>query len=1042
MQGNPGIRAFQVGLMLALLLPLHAGAWQITTVDGLLGDVGRYASMAVLPNGQPAISYFDATSQALRYAEYDGANWNVYTVATGVGTTDVYNSLAVVGGEPAITYYQYGATSGTRILKYAYRTGGPGGPWTIETVDANPLSGAYNSLAVDPGGNPAVSYLDRANFRLRYAIRLAGSWSATTVDPNSVQGFTSLAMVPDPNTGTPRPAISYSGAGKRLMFAWHDGVQWQRKVIDENAQYEDTCLAVVGGRPAIAFFDATNGHLRFARHYGANFNFGWFKWIVAPGSAANPVGRYPSLIELPVGAQTPLISYHRADPSGGLALAYWADPNDATPDWATMLVEGPRTLGLFTSLRRVSGRAAIAYYDQAAGNLKYAWLDQDCNGSGVPDELEGDLEPTIEVEPEDAEVCVGATAVFSVEAGTGPGTVLHYEWHEITDGDDIIVGEDQSWYETPPVTLADDGKVYRVRVFTDCGEVWSVDAVLSVFANPTPTISANPGETLCAGTTITLDAGEGYSEYQWSTGERSQSIEVTEPGTYSVTVWDVHGCTGSDEITITLEDEPPTIFCPGPATVETDEDVCFASVENLELNEPEVEDNCGVAGVVNDLQTLFPDGQIPVGEYTVTWTVTDTAGLTATCEQTLIVVDAQPPATACPNALTVEADQGACLATGIELSPPETWDNCEVDSVSNDFESLFPDGEVPVGEHTITWTVTDTAGLTATCEQTLIVVDAQPPAIACPPDVTVNVDAGDSRDNGFCYASNVDLGQPEVADNCDVQSVTNDAPEVFPLGQTVVTWIVTDTAGLTATCTQTVTVVDNVPPLVFCPPAVTFETDADVCFATGVELDLPETWDNCEVDSVTNDFESLFPDGEVPVGEHTITWTVTDTAGLTATCEQTLIVVDAQPPVISACPPDRQVIPVNNIALVPDMTGEVVAVDNCPGEPTVTQAPPAGTVIGVGQTLVTMTVTDASANRAQCTVTLTVTLGPTLCPGDMNCDGEITFADIDWFVEALAGPESWTHDPCPWLNADTNGDSDVTFADIDGFVAAIGTTCP
>jgi len=68
--------------------------------------------------------------------------------------------------------------------------------------------------------------------------------------------------------------------------------------------------------------------------------------------------------------------------------------------------------------------------------------------------------------------------------------------------------------------------------------------------------------------------------------------------------------------------------------------------------------------------------------------------------------------------------------------------------------------------------------------------------------------------------------------------------------------------------------------------------------------------------------------------------------------------------------------------------------------------------------------------------------GPALCPGDTNCDGEITFADIDNFVEALGGEENWTHAPCPWLNADCNGDNDVTFADIDAFVALIGTSCP
>jgi hypothetical protein len=59
--------------------------------------------------------------------------------------------------------------------------------------------------------------------------------------------------------------------------------------------------------------------------------------------------------------------------------------------------------------------------------------------------------------------------------------------------------------------------------------------------------------------------------------------------------------------------------------------------------------------------------------------------------------------------------------------------------------------------------------------------------------------------------------------------------------------------------------------------------------------------------------------------------------------------------------------------------------------------------------------------------------------GDCNCDGGVTFADIDLFVEALAGLDAWSHPGCPWLRADCNGDGGVTFADIDYFIALIGS---
>ncbi len=77
--------------------------------------------------------------------------------------------------------------------------------------------------------------------------------------------------------------------------------------------------------------------------------------------------------------------------------------------------------------------------------------------------------------------------------------------------------------------------------------------------------------------------------------------------------------------------------------------------------------------------------------------------------------------------------------------------------------------------------------------------------------------------------------------------------------------------------------------------------------------------------------------------------------------------------------------------------------------------------------------------------------GPAGCPGDVNCDGAVTFDDIDFFVAALSGEQAWIDlyvavyggaPTCPYGNADCNGDSGVTFDDIDAFVALIGTSCP
>ncbi|MFQ5502940.1 MAG: HYR domain-containing protein, partial [Phycisphaerae bacterium] len=54
------------------------------------------------------------------------------------------------------------------------------------------------------------------------------------------------------------------------------------------------------------------------------------------------------------------------------------------------------------------------------------------------------------------------------------------------------------------------------------------------------------------------------------------------------------------------------------------------------------------------------------------------------------------------------------------------------------------------------------------------------------------------------------------------------APTAFPIGDTLVTWTVTDASGTTATCQQKVTVIDDEPPeIMACPPDRMLTADAN-----------------------------------------------------------------------------------------------------------------------------------------------------------------------------------------------------------------------
>jgi hypothetical protein len=70
-----------------------------------------------------------------------------------------------------------------------------------------------------------------------------------------------------------------------------------------------------------------------------------------------------------------------------------------------------------------------------------------------------------------------------------------------------------------------------------------------------------------------------------------------------------------------------------------------------------------------------------------------------------------------------------------------------------------------------------------------------------------------------------------------------------------------------------------------------------------------------------------------------------------------------------------------------------------------------------------------------------VPTGPAPLPGDLNCDGQITFADINPFVLRLTNPGGYTalYPDCPDENGDLNGNGSVGFEDINPFVDLITT---
>ncbi len=114
--------------------------------------------------------------------------------------------------------------------------------------------------------------------------------------------------------------------------------------------------------------------------------------------------------------------------------------------------------------------------------------------------------------------------------------------------------------------------------------------------------------------------------------------------------------------------------------------------------------------------------QAPVGAYS--YTVTDANGCTATTTGTIVPgPDNVNPTITAPPALSVNTNNG-CTAIGINLGTPVTGDNCGVASVTNNAPAAFA-----LGATTVTWTVTDINGNTATATQSVTVADNVKPAV-------------------------------------------------------------------------------------------------------------------------------------------------------------------------------------------------------------------------------------------------------------------------------------------------------------------------
>jgi hypothetical protein len=266
-------------------------------------------------------------------------------------------------------------------------------------------------------------------------------------------------------------------------------------------------------------------------------------------------------------------------------------------------------------------------------------------------------------------------------------------------------------------------------------------------------------------------------------------------------------------------------------------------------------DNCALAPGQQPVfqETRTPDPTCP-NNVTITrrWTATDTCGNQASATQTITVRDTTGP--------TLSGVPGNVQAECNAVPPPAAVtasDNCSTAPIAVTFNETRTPGNCP-NNYTLTrtWTATDACGNPTSASQTITVRDTQGPTLSgVPANATAECDAVPPP------------ATVTAADNCDATPPTvqfsetrtdGSCPDDYTLTRT---WTATDACGNPTTASQTVQVMDTMPPtvdggLVPTTPKPPFPpaSPASVCSAPSSRtflVDCGGAIDNCDPAPVT-----------------------------------------------------------------------------------------------------------------------------------------------------------------------------------------------
>ncbi len=417
--------------------------------------------------------------------------------------------------------------------------------------------------------------------------------------------------------------------------------------------------------------------------------------------------------------------------------------------------------------------------------------------------LDGDVTPNLGNTTDFGSTAIPKTVTYTIEnTGTEVLTISSITSSNTTDfaitgivPTSVAAGANATF----DVTFTPSGSEIRTATITinnnDCDEIvydFVVQGIKPLDINLTSI------DVLCnsdGSATANITGGEAPYTYLWSNGQTSATIINLSQGTYQVEVTDNNGDVVTKSIDVNNHFTVPIV------SVLPTNSTCNGSNEGSLL----VSTSSGTAPYtytfsgstfISNVTAASPItvSNLSVGTYTVT--TTDANGCSTSTSVTLSEPDIiQVTNLVATNAsCTTSADGSISLDVNGGTAPfTFLWNN---GTTTKDLTNVI------AGNYSLQ--ITDANGCTVSVNQTISSSpDTQNPIITCPTNITTD------NDPNVCGAI-LNFALPTVSDNCGIASLIQTAGiasgNLYPVGITTNTFVVTDNNGNTSTCSFDVTV--------------------------------------------------------------------------------------------------------------------------------------------------------------------------------------------------------------------------------------------